>query len=164
MVIKVSEHVGTRRRDMSQQHACSSDKITKSKCVHTQVTVLGTCPRDMSQRNISPWLLIIYGTCNTNSCNILSLRVEFRLTCVRDKTASKFVLHVPKIISTHEGTFRCDMSLEHVPTKIFIVCTHLRRDMSPPTSPYCEHMILSLLRVAATCPCDMLTSPRVRRP
>ncbi len=70
-----------------------------------------------------------------------------------------------KIISTHEWTCRCDMSLRLVPVTFSCVCTHcdfVAATCPRSTSRQCEqHMILSLLHVAATCPCDM--SPRVRR-
>ena len=100
----------------------------------------------MSQRHVPSCVLVIFGTCITNPCNIWpcdilqgqilqefatcydmlheAQRVEFRATCRRDKTASKVVLRMPKIISTHEGRCRCYMSLEHVPATFSCVCTH----------------------------------------
>ncbi len=62
--------------------------------------------------------------------------VGLRATCCRGKMLHEFVLHAPKIISTHGETCRCDMS----PLR-FLACVHI--------------VILSLIHVPATRPCYM---------
>ncbi len=67
----------------------------------------------------------------------------------------EFLQHfVPATCCTQSNELR---SVQHV------AGTKLPQNRPCHMSPQCEqHMILSLLPVAATCPCDM--SPRVRRP
>ena len=58
----------------------------------------------------------------------------------------QFVMHMPKITSTHEGTCRYDMSLGLVPATVTCVCTNF--DFVAATCP----CYMSPLHVPATCP------------
>ncbi len=81
--LKVSAHVGSRRRDMSQRH----EAATKLCVVHTErtcnrdvkqghvaATKITMCTHarkyseDMSMGHVPSCVLIIFGACNTNSC------------------------------------------------------------------------------------------------
>ncbi len=81
----------------------------------------------MSQRHDPSGALIMFGACNTNSCNVLSLQHVARsptswnpCNMSRDKTAPKSsLLHVHSVWTTYDfvaATCSCNMSLRHVAT------------------------------------------------
>ena len=68
-------------------------------------------------------------------------RVELHATCCRDKIAAIFILNELKILSTHHGTCRYNMSLLHVPATCascagpFMVCDNFSIYYMPPLMP-----------------------------
>ena len=86
-------------------------------------------------------------------------QVELRATCREDKMSPKLVLHNYDSISSHEGTYRCNMSLRYVPATFSCVCK--RYDFLPATCPrytsqlYVPSVCTIQIFVAALCRCDM---------
>ncbi len=104
--------------DMKQRRVtgtCSSNKIE----MHTHTSnCSGPCPKDMSQRHVPSSVRIFFGTCNTNSCNILSLRHVARsstswIPCNMLQGQNSFKVCVAGAKNNQHT--RGDVSLRHVP-------------------------------------------------